>query len=84
MDFDIYNFLDLDLMEQNLVIMDLETKRNEFGLTNYISEDPYTKYIKLGRKIELLKELQDLQFQNAVYYDEWRDKWIIRKELQND
>lgn len=69
MDLSIYEFLQLDLMEQNKVIMDLKYRRNELS------------GIYFNMDMELLEELQDLQLQDAIYYDEWRDKWIIKEEL---
>lgn len=80
MDLSIYEFLQLDLMEQNKVIMDLKSRRNELGGIYFRRELPDCFY-KLVRKIQLLEELQDLQLQDAIYYDEWRDKWIIKEEL---
>lgn len=80
MDLSIYEFLQLDLMEQNKVIMDLKYRRNELGGIYFRRELPDSFY-KLVRKIQLLEELQDLQLQDAIYYDEWRDKWIIKEEL---
>lgn len=79
MDLSIYEFLQLDLMEQNRVIMDLKLRRNELGGIYFCKELPDSFY-KLGRKIQLFEELQDLQLQDAIYYDEWRDKWIIKEE----
>lgn len=78
MDFSIYEFLQLDLMEQNKVIMDLKSRHNDLGEVNYIRGESSDLLYKLGRKIQLLEELQDLQLQDAIYYDEWRDKWIVR------
>ena len=80
MDFSIYEFLQLDLMEQNRVIMDLKSKYNDLGQVNYIRGESPPIFYKLGRKIQLLEELQDLQLQDAIYYDEWRDRWIIKEE----
>lgn len=82
MDLSIYEFLQLDLMEQNKVIMDLKYRRNELGgiYFNMDMELP-DSFHKLVRKIQLFEELQDLQLQDAIYYDEWRDKWIIKEEL---
>lgn len=74
MDLSIYEFLQLDLMEQNRVIMDLKSRNKAHG------ESPDIFY-KLGRKIQLFEELQDLQLQDVIYYDEWRDRWIIKEEL---
>ena len=72
-------------MEQNLVILNLESKYKELGIVNYVPGEPVdTLYKIIGRKIEVFKALQDLELQNAIYYDEWRDKWIIREELPND
>ena len=83
MDLSIYEFLQLDLMEQNKVIMDLKSRRNELGGIYFREESPdlFYKLYKLGRKIQLFEELQDLQLQDAIYYDEWRDKWIIKEEI---
>lgn len=75
MDLSIYEFLQLDLMEQNRVIMDLKSRRNELGGIYFRRELPDCFY-KLVRKIQLFEELQD-----AIYYDEWRDKWIIKEEI---
>lgn len=82
MDLSIYEFLQLDLMEQNKVIIDLKYRRNELGgiYFNMDMELP-DSFHKLVRKIQLLEELQDLQLQDAIYYDEWQDKWIIKEEL---
>ena len=81
MDLSIYEFLQLDLMEQNRIIMDLKSKHNDLGQVNYIRGESPPIFYKLGRKIQLFEELQDLQLQNVIYYDEWRDKWIIKEEL---
>lgn len=81
MDLSIYEFLQLDLMEQNRVIMDLKSKYNDLGQVNYIRGESPPIFYKLGRKIQLFEELQDLQLQDVIYYDEWRDKWIIKEEL---
>ena len=80
MDLSIYEFLQLDLMEQNRVIIDLKQKRNALGEVNYIRGESPDCFYKLVRKIQLFEELQDLQLQDAIYYDEWRDKWIIKEE----
>lgn len=80
MDLSIYEFLQLDLMEQNSVIMDLTSRYNDLGQVNYIRGELPEIFYKLGRKIHLFEELQDLQLQNVIYYDEWRDKWIIKEE----
>lgn len=81
MDLSIYEFLQLDLMEQNRVIIDLKQKRNALREVNYIRRELPDCFYKLVRKIQLFEELQDLQLQDAIYYDEWRDKWIIKEEL---
>lgn len=80
MNLSIYEFLQLDLMEQNRVIMDLKSKYNDLGQVNYIRGESPDIFYKLVRKIQLFEELQDLQLQDAIYYDEWRDKWIIKEE----
>lgn len=80
MDLSIYEFLQLDLMEQNKVIMDLKSKHNDLNYIHGESPDGEQDFYKLGRKIQLLEELQDLQLQSAIYYDEWRDRWIIKEE----
>lgn len=82
--FNIYEFLQMDLMEQNALIMDLKSRHKELGVANYIPGKSFDEFYKLGRRIQLLEELQDLQLQDAIYYDDWRDKWIIRKEFYND
>ena len=79
MDLSIYEFLHLDLMEQNRIIMDLKFRYNDFGEVNYIRGESPVCY-KLRRKIQLFEELQDLQLQDAIYYDEGRDRWIIKEE----
>ena len=78
MDFNIYEFLQLDLMEQNKIILDLKSRYKDLGEVNYIRGESSDLLYKLGRKIQLLEELQDLQLQDAIYYDEWRDKWVVR------
>ena len=80
MDISIYEFLQLDLMEQNRIIMDLKSKHKALGEVNYIRGESPEIFYKLGRKIQLFEELQDLQLQDAIYYDEWRDRWIIKEE----
>ncbi len=80
MDLSIYEFLQLDLMEQNRIIMDLKSRHKALGEVNHIRGESPDLLYKLGRKIQLLEELQDLQLQDAIYYDEWRDKWIIKEE----
>lgn len=80
MDLSIHEFLQLDLMEQNRLIMDLKSRHNDLGQVNYIRGESSDLLYKLGRKIQLFEELQDLQLQNVIYYDSWRDKWIIKEE----
>lgn len=78
MDFNIYEFLQLDLMEQNRIILNLKSRYKDLWKVNYIRGESPDLLYKLGRKIQLLEELQDLQLQDTIYYDEWRDKWIVR------
>lgn len=81
MDASVYEFLNLDINEQWLFIMNLKSRADALGIVNYDPNNKSTEYEDILRKIHLCETLIDLELSDSIYYDNWRDKWIIREEF---
>lgn len=63
----LYNFLNLDLNEQFLCVNELDAA--------------YERGEETGNILKICQALIDLELADVIYYDSWRDKWIIKEEM---